>query len=56
MSAKVREQPSAPARPVIVAVLCTPPSRVPSGLNLNRTSRIGPSATYPPEKMTELGN
>src|SRR6266851_7895751 len=31
-----------PRPPVMVAVLCTPPSRVPSGLNLNRASRTGP--------------
>jgi hypothetical protein len=37
-----REQPPAPVRPVMVAVLCTPPSRLPSGLNLNRASRTGP--------------
>src|SRR5437867_9446605 len=37
-----REQPPAPVRPVIVAVLCTPPSLVPSELNLNRASRTGP--------------
>ena len=34
--------PVVPIRPESVAVLCTPPSRVPSGLNLNRASLIGP--------------
>ena len=37
------EQPGASLRPLITNNPCTPPSRVPSALSLNRASRTGPS-------------
>lgn len=39
-----RASPVPSLRPLITYSACTPPSGVPSGLRLNRTSRTGPSS------------
>src|SRR5437773_1138281 len=41
-SGRARTQPPAPVRPVMVAVFFTPPSRLPSGLNLKWACCTGP--------------